>query len=196
MGTRNLTIVQMNNEYKVAQYGQWDGYPSGNGIEILNFLRKVDLEKFKVRLKDIKVLTREDIDKYWEELGVDVTKEKFVSMELSDKFSKLHPTLSRDMGTKVLDYIMEEEGTVELMHDIDFAKDSLFCEWAYVINLDDNTLEVYEGFNKNPLNSDERFYCDGYCHNGYYPIRLVKTYNLNNLPTKENFVNELEKQDE
>lgn len=25
MGTRNLTIVYSNGEYKVAQYGQWDG---------------------------------------------------------------------------------------------------------------------------------------------------------------------------
>ena len=26
MGTRNLTAVFMDGEYKVAQYGQWDGY--------------------------------------------------------------------------------------------------------------------------------------------------------------------------
>lgn len=26
MGTRNLTIVYSNGEYKVAQYGQWDGF--------------------------------------------------------------------------------------------------------------------------------------------------------------------------
>ena len=28
MGTRNLTCVFKDGEYKVAQYGQWDGYPS------------------------------------------------------------------------------------------------------------------------------------------------------------------------
>ena len=32
MGTRNLTAVYLDGQYKVAQYGQWDGYPEGQGI--------------------------------------------------------------------------------------------------------------------------------------------------------------------
>lgn len=39
MGTRHLICVQHNNEYKVAKYGQWDGYPSGQGAGILEFLK-------------------------------------------------------------------------------------------------------------------------------------------------------------
>ena len=35
MGTRNLTIVYYDGDYRVAQYGQWDGYPEGAGIEVL-----------------------------------------------------------------------------------------------------------------------------------------------------------------
>lgn len=27
MGTRHLTAVVIDGDYKVAQYGQWDGYP-------------------------------------------------------------------------------------------------------------------------------------------------------------------------
>lgn len=46
MGTRHLTCVVKNNEYKVAQYGQWDGYPSGQGVNILNFLKEMSQEKF------------------------------------------------------------------------------------------------------------------------------------------------------
>lgn len=34
MGTRNLTIVRDEN-LLFGQYGQWDGYPSGNGLEVL-----------------------------------------------------------------------------------------------------------------------------------------------------------------
>ena len=31
-----------------------------------------------------------------------------------------------------------------------FLYDSLFCEYAYIINLDDNVVEFYRGFNKSP----------------------------------------------
>ena len=37
MGTRNLTCVVLDGKYVVSSYGQWDGYPSGQGKTILNF---------------------------------------------------------------------------------------------------------------------------------------------------------------
>lgn len=41
MGTRHLTAVFVDGEYKVAQYGQWDGYPEGQGLTCLEFARSV-----------------------------------------------------------------------------------------------------------------------------------------------------------
>ena len=38
MGTRNVTMVIHKGETKVAQYGQWDGTPDGQGVTILGFL--------------------------------------------------------------------------------------------------------------------------------------------------------------
>ena len=35
-----------------------------------------------------------------------------------------------------------------LVNEKAFAGDSLFCEWAYVLDLDKETLEIYHGFNK------------------------------------------------
>ena len=82
-----------------------------------------------------------------------------------------------------------------LEDDINFAADSLFCEWAYVIDLDKRTFEVYEGFNKEPLNEDERFFFleeKSYKeHRGvdqYHPVKLVKSWSLDELPTGEEFL--------
>jgi len=33
---------------------------------------------------------------------------------------------------------------------IDFIYDSLWCEWAYMINLETQCLEIYRGFNTDP----------------------------------------------
>ena len=42
MGTRNLTVVVVNKKVKVAQYGQWDGYPTGLGTDLLKLLKNRD----------------------------------------------------------------------------------------------------------------------------------------------------------
>lgn len=38
MGTRHLICVFFQGKWVVAQYGQWDGYPEGQGVKIYRFL--------------------------------------------------------------------------------------------------------------------------------------------------------------
>ena len=42
MGTRNTMVVTFNGKKVVDQYGQWDGYPTGQGAHILSVLRDGD----------------------------------------------------------------------------------------------------------------------------------------------------------
>lgn len=63
MGTRHLTLVQHNNEMKVAQYGQWDGYPKGQGKTVLEFLHKANMDKFKKQLAKVRFTTNVEKDK-------------------------------------------------------------------------------------------------------------------------------------
>lgn len=51
MGTRNLTAVYLDGQYKVAQYGQWDGYPEGQGITVLTFLLSLAVTLVRASLK-------------------------------------------------------------------------------------------------------------------------------------------------
>lgn len=52
---------------------------------------------------------------------------------------------------------------------------------------------VYEGFNQQPLTQEDRFYteADPYeaCDKSkYYPVKIKASFNLDNLPDKEKFL--------
>jgi len=185
MGTRNLTVVQLDGEYKVAQYGQWDGYPSGQGKTVLDFLNKMlktktGRKKFEKKLRAAKFATDEDID----EVNARIKK------EFPNGGWQPHlPQYTRDTAAEILQWIADQEPGVKLQNQLSFAADSLCCEYAYVIDLDTDRLEVYKGFNKRKLPSTARFANVAVetdaepINKDYHPIRLKKSYDLTALPT-------------
>ncbi|WP_371343828.1 hypothetical protein [Klebsiella quasipneumoniae] len=209
MGTRHLTCVVKGGDYKVAQYGQWDGYPSGQGIEILNFLRdKLDRDRFFSSLDKTFEPTDEQIKSWWMEVGHDLDKsDGFVDSRIAKKYGEKHPSLSRDTGGRILEVIQNAREPVPVNLNKEFAADSLFCEYAYVVDFDKETFEVFKGFNKEPLEEHERFafiglnpnrrsFKDGDSEYQYHQVRHIKTYDLNSLPADEEFLADLEPQDE
>lgn len=171
MGTRNLTMVISNGKTKVAQYGQWDGYPSGQGATILTFFKKANLKTFKEKIDTLpKWVTEKQLTKMWADVGHDTkTSGGWVSCEIADKFKANNPQLDRDMAAEVLEFIYNADKPVLLKDDSEFIKDGLFCEWAYIIDLDKNTLEVRGG--------------------------KGKTYSLLKLPTVKKMENDCENND-
>ena len=76
-----------------------------------------------------------------------------------------------------------------LKNDLDFASDGLFCEWAYVIDLDTRRFEVYTGFHKEPLTEKDRFYfLKDKEENGYSGVHMVFSWSIDDLPTDEVFI--------
>ena len=189
MGTRNLIAVQVDGEYKVAQYGQWDGYPSGQGVDILNFLREFDLGVFVEKVRATVWLDKDVIQERWVECGADDS--GWVGSDVSDKFDKFWPELSRGFGSKILAFIWASAPGVGLCSHIEFTSNGLFCEWAYVIDFDKGVLEVYEGFGEEPLDPSERFAdspIEPCGETQYYPVRLIASFPLDELPTDVEFI--------
>ena len=184
MGTRHQIAIQINGEYKVAQYGQWDGYPSGQGLEVLWFLRdQMDEKIFVNNLRNVHQLTEWERDTLFDRGEDNVLK-------------RLFPEFDRDTSWQILP-IIQRGNCFRIINQITFAADSLFCEWAYVIDFDKRTFEVYQGFNKEPLTPEDRFYeLREYEELPYHGVKLVKSWSLDGLPTNEEFVSALEKEDE
>jgi len=148
MGTRNLTIVKFNGETKVAQYGQWDGYPTGQGAAIVDFLKKkTNIKKLKKNLSKVRFSDQDGVDK-----------------EMFESYNKNAPTwsnepdnrtpeqirwfntyMTRDLGADILNSIANsKDKEIILRNEEDYKKDS-GCEFYYEIDLDDETVSVNGG---------------------------------------------------
>lgn len=189
MGTRHLICASVDGVTKLAQYGQWDGYPEGQGRDIMEFVEGNLMElgkrnQFLDNLRNSYFLTDEMCE------------------EVDDGKRTRPASANRDLGAKVLGLIME--GPQGLIDDFEFGKDSLMCEWAYWLDFDKNELEVYKGFNAkngepwvnnrfgNPL-PDTFTYANGNeGRNEYNPVRFIHSFALDRLPDEHSFMHLLE----
>jgi len=79
------------------------------------------------------------------------THKQFSNIRVSEQSLDDWYCLLRNVQGELKPYI---NGSIQhLIDSQDFIKDSLFCEWGYIINLDDNVLEVWRGFQKEPQNN-------------------------------------------
>lgn len=188
MGTRNLTAVYMNGKYRVAQYGQWDGYPEGQGMTCLHFLRDTMNEKeFRKALTLIHFIDEEMLEKILNKFDGAYG---FLTSTGSKDLEHWFPEISRNTGAKILELIQRGKAAF-LVNRLTFAADSLFCEWAYVIDLDKRTFEVYKGYNNTSLTEDDRFYfLHKFEEKEYSGVKLAHTWSLDDLPSDEAFLNE------
>jgi hypothetical protein len=195
MGTRGLNVVVSGGQVKVANYNQWDSYPSGQGIDALTFLREEMKSDFKQKVDNCSWISEEEMKDLWKSVG-HVSDDGWVSVEISKKFSEKYPWLHRDCGAQIYGFVQNSENGLKTRNSLDFAADSLFCEWAYVVDLDKKTFEVYKGFNKTPLTAEDRFFSLQKEGEDYCPVKMVKSYSLDNLPSDEDFIKECEPQEE
>jgi len=192
MGTRNLTCVIKGGDFRIAQYGQWDGYPEAAGRDILQFLNTPgNIDKLRSRVDEIRFVSGEEWDQRLAAVGIgDSIRCGSVEEQM---YQRDFWQLDRNVGRAILGILVETQGPVDLRDDREFAHDSLFCEWAYVVDLDRNVLEVYKGFNKDPLAPNGVFAgvpLNEDRSNEYATVKLIAVYPFHNLPTVEVMVEE------
>lgn len=153
MGTRNLTMVRLNGALKVANYGQWDGYPTGQGETVAAFVQaylrhKTTRAEFADKVAKLTFATDaecEAMNADWEATEAKHAKQAkkghHVSKYEMDKFAPFN----RDTGAGILKLINDGLEITTLKDNSEFLKDTLFCEWAYCVDLDAGTVDVYHG---------------------------------------------------
>ena len=171
MGTRGIYGFRKNGIDKIT-YNHLDSYPKGLGEDIADFCRNNDIAKLNQLCDKIQMVnnrtqpTEEQVEdcKQWTNLKVSEGR-------VEDWYCLLHKTQG--------DLTVYQNGLNYMMDYSNFIKDSLFCEHGYIINLDTNELEYWEGFQQeaDPTN---RYGSEEDC--GYFPCRLSMTFPIDRIP--------------
>lgn len=144
MGTRGALGVRLGGHDKIA-YNHFDSYPDALGHDTIKALTVLlaDRPTFEQAVKDLQPVpkdaegnaikpTPEQIEKLKQYADTGVS-----NQSLTDWYCLLRQAQG-DLQKTVCAGFYEDSN--------DFMKDSLFCEYAYIANLDDHVLECYVGF--------------------------------------------------
>lgn len=144
MGTRGLVGFVVDNTPK-ATYNHFDSYPSGLGMDVVKFVNSIKDADTATLAEQVRNLT-----------PVEDTEEPNAEQTASLAASGVSPA-NVSTGSDWYSWLRGAQGDLAeylrlgFMPDgTAFGNDSLFCEWGYLVNLDDETVEVYRGFQTEP----------------------------------------------
>lgn len=180
MGTRGLVGFRIDGEDRLS-YNHYDSYPSELGVKVVDFLQSINsLAQVKAQVRQLKLVTEDMAPTEaeiaalgpWSDLSVGEGKP-------TDWYCLLRQCQGDLKATLEAGYMLVNN---------EFINDSLFCEWAYIINLDTEKLEIYKGFQTKAhkkgrygkaVPTDTNFIPSYPGQERYYPVALVA-----NLPLK------------
>jgi hypothetical protein len=137
MGTRGLTKVVYKNQVIVAQYGQWDHYPEGQGVTLFNILKDPNnVKNFIKKIPQIYYPSDSELEAIFKPFE-DGAMAGMMTFESGDRFEDKYPSLTRNTGGEIFEVIADwDDSPIPLVRSVDFEQDELFCEGVYTINLD------------------------------------------------------------
>ena len=165
MGTRGALGFRVDNADKLT-LNAYDSNPLGLGLDVVSFIQATEDKTLRALAPRIELVsasgtpTPEQIAHCapWTDLSVDA--------QSTSSWYCLLRKAQGNLGAYA-------QGLRYMRDSNQFVFDSLYCEWAYVINLDTEMLEIYEGFQEKPGRGR---YANGRPARGgdYYGVSLVQ----------------------
>jgi hypothetical protein len=160
-------------------YNHSDSYPECLGESIVDFIRSSSVDEMKsifdkIVLVDSSVMPQDAELVEWK--LTDKLSDYLVSKNVFNWYHFL-----RDYQGDLTPY---KNGLKYMENYNDYIEDSLFCEWAYIINLDENILEIYKGYQTEE--HENRYSTTPHeAHDGtkYYSCKMIDSYSLENIST-------------
>lgn len=194
MGTRGFITFVIDGQEKTA-YNHWDSYPDSLGIDVLRWLRT---ERDRAAVTETADWTA-TLTEAARSLRVVQAHDKPTPADI-ERFSKFSWNKDQHGGEADLrpgqewyDLLHETQGKPDLILEAgviedasQFPQDSLFAEWGYVIDLDEQRFEVYEGFQRS-RHDKGRFAGREGTDSGYFPVALHTSWPLSELPDEQAF---------
>lgn len=173
MGTRGVCGWFKNGITKVS-YNHFDSYPEGLGRDIVSYATDRTLQQLNEDFEAVSLVEQSDTPS--EEaiatcVALNLYSDNMGRQSPGDWYCLLYEAQGNLKAYAQVGYMIDSKN---------FIKDSLFCEWGYIINLDTNTLEVYEGFQK--ANSESRYSLQKPSDSGYWACKLIYECPLATLP--------------
>jgi hypothetical protein len=140
MGTRGAYGFRIGNQDKIT-YCHFDSYPDFLGRNLLEYVADTPTEMMKevasaIIMVDLESKPAPELVKRYS---------KFGDLNVSNHtFEDWYCLLRKTQG----DLYPYNNDLRHMIDFHDFPHDSLFCEWAYIINLDTELFEAYKGLNK------------------------------------------------
>jgi len=182
MGTRGVTGFVADENWYVT-YNHFDSYPECLGMRVLEFCKQVkDWDSLRENVKNLTLVNESDeptekqMKKY---IGY------YHNPNADKNLIKDWYWLLNDLQGEPILYEVENGNVKHMIDSHRFLADSLFCEWAYVIDLDEMKLRVYKGFQKNHPDEKTILPKDVFREkltDDYFPVKMLYAYSLYKLP--------------
>ena len=178
MGTRGTYGFRKNGVDKFT-YNHFDSYPEYLGSQVADFCRNTSIDELNEIFDRIQLVNENSVPD--EEQVKDC--EKWTNLEVSTQSTTDWYCLLREAQG---DLDVYKDGLNYMTDHSSFIRDSSCCQYGYIINLDTNELEYWEGYQNKPQPGNRY---GVYKEDGSYPCRLIMTFPLDRIP--ENAVEQM-----